>query len=210
MEVMTACDNGDSYHLLQYLTSFPIWSHHAWPELTWMAPHQSSSCFQSLLLPLHHSFQVPSAATLWSLDCSGTEGGFTAPQRSFQPPKHKASSQELGPRVSQFFGDHHPTWRIIFLFPLGILGHPQTPFLLTLISSEPNPQVLDWIPHPSGNKIHQVYLSHSVSSQTWALFFHGFWDSVTQYSVSGLSPSKPWYILWLSTKKATGGAFTGN
>lgn len=104
-----------------------------------------------------------------------------------KPPKHKASTLELGPRVSQFFEDHHPTWRVIFLFPLGILGHPQTPFLLTLISSEPNP--LDWIPHPSGNKIHQVYLSHSVSSQTWALFFHGFWDSATQYSVSGLSHS---------------------
>lgn len=99
-------------------------------------------------------------------------------------------------------------WRTIiphgesyFLFPLGILGLPQTPFLLTLISSEPNPQVLDWIAHPSGNKIHQVYPRHSVASQTWALFFHGFWDSVTQYSVSGLSHSKPWYILWLLKRR---------
>ena len=60
---------------------------------------------QSLPLPLHHSFQGPSAGTLWGLDCSGTEGGFTAPQRGFQPPKHKASTLELGPRVSQFFGE---------------------------------------------------------------------------------------------------------
>lgn len=124
MEVMTTYDNGDSYHLLLYLTSFPIWSHHAWPELTWMAPHQSSSCFQSLPLPLHHSFQAPSAATLWGLDCSGTEGGFMAPQRSFQPPKHKASSLELGPRVSQFFGDHHPTWRVIFPLSSGNFRPP--------------------------------------------------------------------------------------
>ena len=56
MEVMTAYDNGDSYHLLLGLTSFPVWSHHAMarvdlngPTSVFLLPSVPSSSPPSLL-----------------------------------------------------------------------------------------------------------------------------------------------------------------
>lgn len=196
---MTVCDDGDSSHLLLFLTSFPIWSHHAWSE--YIVPHQPPFCLQSLPLPLCHSFQGRLAAAPQSPGCSYHWRRIHSTAQNFQPPKHKAFPSVRLQGVPAL-------WRTIilhgesyFLFPLGFLGWLWTPFLLTPISSPPHPQFLDWMPHPSGNRIHQVYPCHAASSQTWALFFSGFCDSATQYSISISSHSKPCYVSWLSNKR---------
>lgn len=124
---MTACDDVNNCHLLLSLKSSPIWSHHEWPELTYVASPQPSFCLQFLPLLLCNAFQDAQLQPHRAQTAVATEGGFTVLHKSFRPPKHKAfpSVGVQGLSVLQrtiiFHGESY------FLFPMGPLRLTPSP-----------------------------------------------------------------------------------
>lgn len=127
-QVMTACDEVDSCHLLLVLKSSPIWSHHEWPELTPVVPPSLPSVFSSFLL-----FSL----TLFSThSCSLTEPRLQEHWRRIHSAAQKlpaARAQSLSfsqaPGSSGSLEHRNPTRRVLFPLSCAAFGaDPKPPF----------------------------------------------------------------------------------